>query len=128
VGPRTVRFTFTEPDREMPLLMGLPPDPEEGPVGGRDFADSGTSVVPITSAPYRIESFEPGRFVTLRRNPDYWGKDLPFMRGQAEPRRDPDGVLRRRHRDVRGLHQRAPDRVPRIERGEMGAATTTFRP
>ncbi len=25
--------------------------------------------------------FEPGRFVTLTRNPDYWGADLPFRRG-----------------------------------------------
>jgi peptide/nickel transport system substrate-binding protein len=30
-----------------------------------------------------IDRFEPGRFVSLKRNPDYWGKDLPFMRGQA---------------------------------------------
>jgi peptide/nickel transport system substrate-binding protein len=82
-GPRTVRFTFTEPDREMPLLMGLRPILKKAQWEGVNFADSGTSVVPITTAPYRIESFEPGRYVALRRNPDYWGKDLPFMRGQA---------------------------------------------
>lgn len=82
-GPRTVRFTFTEPDREMPLLMGLRPILKKAQWEGVDFAESGTSVVPITTAPYLIDSFEPGRFVLLRRNPDYWGKDLPFMRGQA---------------------------------------------
>ncbi len=83
VGPRTVRFTFTEPDREMPLLMGLRPILKKAQWDGVNFAESGTSVVPVTTAPYRIESFDPGRNVVLRRNPDYWGKDLPFMRGQA---------------------------------------------
>jgi peptide/nickel transport system substrate-binding protein len=83
VGPRTVRFTFTEPDREMPLLMGMRPILKKAQWEGVDFAESGTSVIPITTAPYQIESFEPGRQVTLRRDPDYWGKDLPFMRGQA---------------------------------------------
>ena len=83
VGPRTVRFTFTEPDREMPLLMGMRPILKKAQWEGVDFAESGTSVIPITTAPYRIAEFEPGRFVTLRRDPDYWGKDLPFMRGQA---------------------------------------------
>jgi peptide/nickel transport system substrate-binding protein len=83
VGPRTVRFTFTEPDREMPLLMGLRPILKKAQWEGVAFEESGTSVVPIGSSPYVIDSFEPGRFVTLKRNPDYWGKDLPFMRGQA---------------------------------------------
>jgi peptide/nickel transport system substrate-binding protein len=83
VGPRTVRFTFTEPDREMPLLMGLRPILKKAQWEGVNFAESGTSIVPISSAPYVIDRFEPGRFVSLRRNPDYWGKDLPFMRGQA---------------------------------------------
>ena len=82
-GPRTVRFTFTEADREMPLLMGLRPVLKKAQWDGIDFTESGTSVVPITSAPYVIDRFEPGRFVSLRRNPDYWGRDLPFMRGQA---------------------------------------------
>jgi peptide/nickel transport system substrate-binding protein len=83
VGPRTVRFTFTEPDREMPLLMGLRPILKKAQWEGVNFEESGTSVVPIGSSPYVIDSFEPGRFVTLRRNTDYWGKDLPLMRGQA---------------------------------------------
>ena len=83
VGPRTVRFTFTEPDREMPLLMGMRPILKKAQWEGIDFAESGTSVIPITSAPYVIDSFEAGRHVTLRRNPDYWARDLPFMRGQA---------------------------------------------
>jgi peptide/nickel transport system substrate-binding protein len=82
-GPRTVRFTFTEPDRELALLMGLRPILKKAQWEGRDFADSGLDIVPITTAPYVIDSFEPGRYVSLRRNPDYWGKDLPLMQGVA---------------------------------------------
>ena len=50
---------------------------------GLDFAQSGLDVIPITTAPYVIEEVDPGRSITLRRDPDYWGEDVPFMRGQA---------------------------------------------
>lgn len=83
VGDRTVRFTFSERDDELPLIMGLRPILKKAQWEGRDFAESGIDVVPISSAPYVISDFDPGRFVTLTRNPDYWGKDVPFMKGQA---------------------------------------------
>ncbi|MBT8454900.1 MAG: extracellular solute-binding protein [Alphaproteobacteria bacterium] len=81
VGPRTVRFTFNEPDRELPLIMGLRPILNKAQWEGRDFAESGIDIIPISSAPYVIDDYEPGRFVSLRRNPDYWGADLPIRRG-----------------------------------------------
>ena len=37
--------------------------------------------VPVGSGPYVIGDFEPGRHITFRRNPDYWGRDLPLNRG-----------------------------------------------
>jgi peptide/nickel transport system substrate-binding protein len=84
VGERTVRFTFSEPDGEMPLLMGLRPILKKAQWEGVDFAESGVDVVPISSAPYVIADFEPGRHLTLLRNPDYWGYGVvPFMAGQA---------------------------------------------
>ena len=82
-GPRSVRFTFTEPDRELPLIMGMRPILQKAQWEGREFSESGTSVVPIATGPYVIDRFEAGRYVYLKRNPDYWGNDLPFMRGQA---------------------------------------------
>jgi len=82
-GPRSVRFTFTEPDRELVLLMGMRPILEKAQWEGVDFAESGIETVPIGSAPYVISDFEVGRYLTLTRNPDYWGKDVPFMQGQA---------------------------------------------
>ena len=82
-GPRTVRITFAEPDRELALLAGLRPILKKAQWEGRDFAESGLDVVPISTAPYVIEEVDPGRSVTLRRDEDYWGEDVPFMRGQA---------------------------------------------
>jgi peptide/nickel transport system substrate-binding protein len=83
-GPRSVRFTFNEPDRELALLMGMRPILEKAQWEGVDFAESdGIAIVPIGSAPYVIGDFEVGRSLVLRRNPDYWGWAVPFMQGQA---------------------------------------------
>jgi len=81
VGDRTVRFTFNTRDDELPLIMGLRPILKKAQWEGKDFAESGLDDIPISSAPYVITDFEPGRFVLLERNPDYWGADLPFRRG-----------------------------------------------
>ena len=80
-GPRSLRFTFNTPDRELALIMGLRPILKKAQWDGRDFAEAALEDVPVGSAPYVVDDFEPGRAVTLRRNPDYWGNDLPLRRG-----------------------------------------------
>jgi peptide/nickel transport system substrate-binding protein len=80
-GPRTLRVTFNTADRELPLILGLRPVFKKAQWEGRDFAESGLEA-PIGTGPYVIADFEPGRFLTLRRNSDYWGSDLPFNRGK----------------------------------------------
>lgn len=80
-GGRKLRITFNTIDRELPLLMGLRPVLKKAQWEGRDFTAS-TLEAPIGSGPYVIDRFEPGRFISFRRNPDYWGRDLPFNRGQ----------------------------------------------
>lgn len=80
-GARSLRVTFNTPDRELPLIMGLRPILKKAQWEGKDFTESGLDIIPITSAAYVIDDFEAGRFVSLKRNPDYWGKDLPFRRG-----------------------------------------------
>ena len=82
VGPRGVRITFVEPNREMGLIMGLRPILSRDQWQDTDFQSSGLDAIPITSAPYVVSDFEAGRYVTLARNPDYWGRDLPFNAGQ----------------------------------------------
>ena len=79
-GPRSVKFTFTEADREMPLLLGLRPILEKKQWEGRDFTLS--SLEPVTgSGPYVVKGVEAGAYVTLKRNPDWWGRDLAFNTG-----------------------------------------------
>ncbi|WP_373636632.1 extracellular solute-binding protein [Yoonia sp. BS5-3] len=81
VRPGTVRFTFNVEDQELALLAGLRPILQKAQWENLDFTESGTDVVPITSGPMVISDFEPGRYISLTRNPDYWGADVPFRRG-----------------------------------------------
>ncbi len=84
-GPRAITFTFTEPDREMPLILGLRPVIQRAQfdtdAGGRPFAESSLAPV-IASGPYLVDQVDPGRAITFRRNPDHWARDLAFYRGQ----------------------------------------------
>ncbi len=80
-GERSVRFTFNVEDRELPLILGLRPILKKAQWEGKDFAEA-TMEVPIGSGPYVLDSSELGVQVTYKRNPDWWGKDLPFNRGQ----------------------------------------------
>ncbi len=80
-GPRSVRFTFNTGDRELPLILGLRPVLQKAQWQGKDFEASGFEA-PVGSGPYVVDKVDPGVSITYRRNPDWWGKDLPFNRGQ----------------------------------------------
>ncbi len=80
-GPRSVRFTFNEADKELALLAGLRPILKKAQWDGIDFADSGLDVIPIVSGEYKITDFEAGRFILFERDPNYWAADIPFKRG-----------------------------------------------
>ena len=82
-GARSVRFVFDfpSPDRELPLIMGLMPVLSKSYYAAAAF-DETTLDPPVGSGPYRVESVEPGRRIVYRRDPDYWGRDLPINRGQ----------------------------------------------
>ena len=80
-GDRSIRFTFNVEDRELPLILGLRPILKKAQWEGKDFAEA-TMEVPIGSGPYVLDTSELGVQVTYKRNPDWWGKDLPFNRGQ----------------------------------------------
>ena len=79
-GERSVRFAFSEPDAELPLIIGLRPILKKADWDGVDFAASSLRV-PVGSGPYTIGAFEPGRTITFVRDPDYWGRELPINRG-----------------------------------------------
>jgi len=78
---RTVRFDFGGvKDRELPLILGLMPVLPKHAVDVATFEET-TMAGPIGSGPYRVAAVKPGSSVTLTRNPDYWGRDLPVNRG-----------------------------------------------
>ena len=80
VGERGVRFTFKQPDRELPLILGLLPILPKHAINAETF-DKSTLKPMIGSGPYRLEEVKPGDYVLFRRNPDYWAKDIPSKRG-----------------------------------------------
>lgn len=78
---RTVRFDFGGTnDRELPLILGLMPIFPKHAVDVATFED--TSLTPlIGSGPYKVEDVRAGASVTMIRNRDYWGRDLPVNNG-----------------------------------------------
>ncbi|MEO0400851.1 MAG: extracellular solute-binding protein [Pseudomonadota bacterium] len=80
-GPASVKFTFNTDNRELALLAGMRPILQKAQWEGTDFAAAGIADIPLGSGPYVISDYEAARNVVLTRNPDYWGKDLNFMRG-----------------------------------------------
>src|ERR1700709_1295936 len=78
---RTVRFDIGGAnDRELPLILGLMPVLPKHAVDVATFEET-SMTAPIGSGPYRVTAVRPGASLTLTRNPDYWGRDLPVNRG-----------------------------------------------
>ena len=81
IDERTVRFDFGgTSDRELPLILGLMPIVAEHAIDPATFEET-SMTAPLGSGPYRVTAVKPGTSVTLTRNPDYWGRDLPVNRG-----------------------------------------------
>jgi microcin C transport system substrate-binding protein len=80
-GERSVKFTFKPGEnRELPLIIGQLTVLPKHYWKGREFNKT-TLEPPLGSGPYKITEFEAGRFVKLSRVQDYWGKDIPVMKG-----------------------------------------------
>ncbi len=77
----TARFDFGgASDRELPLILGLMPVLAKHAVDVATFEET-SMAAPVGSGPYRVTAVRPGASVTMTRNPDYWGRDLPVNRG-----------------------------------------------
>ena len=85
LGDHQIRFFFTPdyPRRDVIQSVGGLPV-----FSRKDFADHGRDLekpqeVPfIGSGPYVFDSADINRRIVYRRNPDYWGADLPINRGR----------------------------------------------
>ncbi|QPJ65971.1 MAG: ABC transporter substrate-binding protein [Candidatus Nitrohelix vancouverensis] len=83
IDSHTVKYTFAIFNQELPLITGqmlIFPKHIYGAPGsnfGSDFDN-----IAIGSGPYEIEKYEFGKYITLKRKADWWGKDLPKNRGR----------------------------------------------
>lgn len=66
-----------------PLIENLLSDPNVG-ISSKEYCESvgldESGLAPVTTAPYKVVSFDPGHSVVLERFDDYWGEAAPFAR------------------------------------------------
>jgi peptide/nickel transport system substrate-binding protein len=78
---RTVRFDLAgSNDRELPLILGLMPVLPKHAIDVATFEDT-TLAKPIGTGPYVVAAVDAGRSITLKRDPNYWGRAQPINRG-----------------------------------------------
>ena len=81
VSERVVRFDFSTPNPELPLVVGGMPVFSKKWGAGKPF-DKIVEDIPMGSGPYKLPSSKMGRDITYVRDPAYWGADLPSRKGQ----------------------------------------------
>ena len=80
-GDRSVRFTFNDKaNRETPLVIAMTPIVPKHAFDKETF-DRTTLKPVIGSGPYTVAHVAPGQRIVFKRNPNYWGKDIPAKRG-----------------------------------------------
>jgi len=83
IDAHTVRYNFAIHNQELPLITGqmfiFPKHiyGAEGKSFGADFDD-----MAVGSGPYTIEKYEYGKYITYKRNPNWWGKDIAVNKGR----------------------------------------------
>jgi len=86
IDPQHIKFTFMPdyPRRDVIQAAGGLPvfSKAEFAATGRDIQESSNTPY-LGSGPYVFDSADEGRRVVWRRNPDYWGKNLPINIGRA---------------------------------------------
>ena len=78
---RRVKFEFAvKGNAELPLIIAemvvLPKNYWEGKI-----FDQSSLEIPIGSGPYKVGRIDNGKSIEFVRNPNWWGKDLPFFKG-----------------------------------------------
>ena len=84
IGEWEIRFRIREEARGDPLLpiqIGQVPIIPKHYWESRDISRT-TVEPPLGSGPYRVGEFQVGRWIRWERVPDYWGQDLPVMKGR----------------------------------------------
>ena len=82
LDPHTVRYTFEgDLTRDLPLIAATLPLLSKAYYTEHPFKQTSLDR-PLGSGPYKIADFKPGTYVTYKRRPDYWAKDLNVNRGR----------------------------------------------
>lgn len=75
----SLQITLTQPDAAFVYVLAMP-HASVIPTGtGAQQAQH-----PLGSGPYELVSYVPGQSITLKRNPHYWDKTLPYTNGVYE--------------------------------------------
>jgi peptide/nickel transport system substrate-binding protein len=81
VGDNAVRFDLAGAnDRELPLILGLMPIMAKHAIDPATF-DETSFAAPVGSGPYVVAEVRPGHSIRLKRDPQYWGRELAVNRG-----------------------------------------------
>lgn len=78
---RTIRFDLVPDNWEMPLILGLMPVLSQAYFQRVDFLKTSLEA-PMGTGPYIAAEIVPGSRVVYRRDPGYWGRDLPINAGR----------------------------------------------
>lgn len=82
---RSVRFHFKRPGRDLPFVAGSLPvfSPKWGAGANGEAVpfDQLRMQPPIASGPYLVDKALENRSISYRRNPHYWGNEIPTRRG-----------------------------------------------
>ena len=82
---QTIRFDFTRHGRDLPFIAGsLPvfsPKWGVGPDGKKVPFEKLRFETPIGTGPYLVDKAGNGQGVSYRRDPAYWGRDIPVRSG-----------------------------------------------
>ena len=86
LGPQQIKFTFKAgfPTRDLPSEVGGLPIISKAHYEANGLDLEKSSLTPfLGTGEYMLDTFEAGKSITWKRNPDYWGADLPINRGRG---------------------------------------------
>ena len=84
LAPLKVKFTFKPgiPHRDLPAKVGgLNVFSKAHYLANKLDMEESFMTPYLGSGPYMVDKIDVGQTLVYRRNPDYWGKDLPIMKG-----------------------------------------------
>ena len=82
---KRIKYTFAEDASKrdsIPLVGGLPVMSKAWFDSTGATLDESRMEIPLGSGPYVLDGYEVNSSITYKRNPDYWGKNLPIAQGQ----------------------------------------------